>query len=229
MLKTPPYLILPSADPIKAAENLPKWKARGWKIAVLVDDQEYLARNPHYLDFCDRVLVAGTYLGYPWAIKEILRYVQAESYLAAGEDMWPPDIDAVAMQQMYLTKFPTGLGILQCTGDRWMTDRSGLAASERICGSPMFGNEYVRRANMGRGVFWPGMYHFYADQLMKETAERDGILWQFAGLTIHHDHWHRAKRERPQHMNPARDSWSRDKAEYERLKADGFRGTELLP
>lgn len=225
-----PILILPSADPVKAKENLPKWRERGWFIAVLVDNKQYLEAHREAYEGCAIIVVPGEYHGYPWAIREILKQLpKYQSVLAAGEDMWPPDIDAAALQQMYLTKFPTGLGVLQCTGDRWMTDASGLAASERICGSPMFGNEYIRRANMGKGPFWPGMYHFFADEVMLNTARRDGILWQVNSLTIHHDHWHRAKRDRPPHMNPARDSWAKDKAEFERLKAANWAGTEMLP
>lgn len=224
-----PWLILPSANPSKAIDTLPSWKKQGWAIAVLLDHGT-IDIEPYFI--CDKVMYANPYRGYPAAIQQLIEGLpDVQCFLAAGDDMFAPDnIMAGELADLFFERFPDGCGVLQCTGDPWAPDAYGTPAAARICGSPMFGREYARRANQGRGVFWPEYWHFFADEEMKNVTERQGILMQAPRFQIYHDHWHRDKRRRrPGHMAVARDSWAKDKATFETRKAAGFPGSELLP
>ncbi len=82
-----------------------------------------------------------------------------------------------------------------------------------------------------------GFYHMFADETLQCVATQLGVFWQREDLTHHHEHWGRPKPgERMGHRAnmPAflekansEEEWNRSKAEFERLKADGFK--ECMP
>jgi len=227
-MNTDIWVILPSANPKQAAITLPKWRDKGYEIAVLLDGPPIphgamcTPINP-YRDHCDvRIYVeSSAYAGYPWAITTIVQQLpDVDLFWAIGDDMHPPaNYSPAEMAAMFLKRFPDGDGVLQGTGDPW-----GHGAASRICGSPIFGRKLAERMYGGRGPFCQEYYHFFADEELKCVAERDGFLLQVPTVNIHHDHWHRNKQPRPEHMHAANENWAKDKATFERRKAAGFPG-----
>lgn len=225
-----PWLILPSADPVKAKENLPKWRERGWLIAVLVDNKQYLDAHHDAYDGCAIIVVPGEYHGYPWAIKEILKQLpKFDTVCAAGDDMQPePNFTANQMAERYWNRFPDGIGVYQPCGDMWMQDASGKPAAARICGSPIVSCEFTNRINGGKGLFWPEYAHWFSDEELCCVATKMGCLWHDYDTSHKHLHWHRTKQPRPPHMVKHEQKWKADEDLFKRRKAEGFPGSEML-
>lgn len=108
-----------------------------------------------------------------------------------------------------------------------MLNKDGKAASERICGSPWMGRDYILRANGGRGVFWYEYHHFFADEELRNVAEKQRLLWQRSDLTHYHDHWSRRKVSRPEYLVKAQQGWAQDRELFYERQSQGFPGYEL--
>ena len=126
---------------------------------------------------------------------------------------------------------------MQPTGDRWMVHKDGTAASDRICGSPWMGREFIERINGGAGPFWPEYFHFFCDEEMKQVAEQLGILWQRRDLTQKHEHWQRPTNDRTVRLDATRPAYLAKAHQnageagklFKERKAAGFPGSEALP
>ncbi len=122
-------------------------------------------------------------------------------------------------------------GVMQPTGDPW-SDRMGRII-ERIAGSPWLGREWCKRANGGLGPLWPKFYHCFADETLQCVAQQLGVFWQRPDLTHMHNNWARKPGTTYAEMPPflavanSPEHWKESKAEFERLKASGFK--ECLP
>lgn len=218
-------MICPTADPKKAAENFPRWRAMGYKIAALVDDKKYVGT-----DEVNAVIhPAEPYAGYPWAIRQILvACPDINLFVAAADDMHPdPTLRAEQIAEQFFAHFPDGIGVMQPTGDPFMTDAQGRSAAARICGSPWMTRSFAMRLYRGTGPFHPGFQHLWADEDLQNVAIKHGWLWQRGDLTQYHDHYTRRGDKRPSQMVIASTCHRHDEALFRERQAAGFPDSEL--
>lgn len=223
------WYAIATANAENAQHVFPLWKAKGYKVCAFVD----LNTPVPYRKQIDLVL-EGQYTGWPTVVNGMCRILLAHDPIASaivtgGDDMWPGegDPDASYLEMQFLYHFGGSLGVMQPTGDRWMVDKAGTVAAERICGSPWMGRDYITRANGGRGPFWPEYHHFYADEEMLNTTKKLNLLWQRIELTHYHDHWSRRKVSRPEYLHKAQRNWGADRELFFERQAQGFPGHEL--
>lgn len=230
------WFALPVADVKMAINHFPAWKKMGYKIAILTDEYTVSQHKikPRTLDICGLIDFSHhveKYEGWPKSANLLCSLLpQADIVITGGADMTPdPKKDAQTIAQEFLDHFgPDLFGIMQPTGDRWMEDTKGFAASERICGSPWIGKGVIQRLNQGNGPLWSEYYHFYADEEMKVVAETLGILWQRRDLTHFHDHWQRNHAVRPEYLTRAKMQWKHDKNIFRKRQRAKFPGSEPL-
>jgi hypothetical protein len=238
------WFCIPSCrSAVEAEACLAKWRALGYKIALL--------RQGEPVD-ADLLIPTGEYLG--WArstnilAKEVLRRDASASWLVGGGDDYFPDRDheagAIADE---CSKHFAGLypldkwGVMQPTGDRWGDSESSRlefgqdrgAQIDRICGSPWMGREWCHRAYMGIGPMWPGYHHLYADEELHGVAKKLGVLWQRRDLTQYHNHPCRTQGHgvyQTGHLAPlySPEAWAREREHFEDRKRKGFPGAEPL-
>lgn len=216
------WFAIPTANAIKTMATFDQWAALGYKTAALVDSGRPQPSN------ADKVIRLPGYQGWPKAVNLLCREVDADVVVTGGDDILP-DSELVAGQigRRFLEHFGGTLGVMQPTGDRWMLDGDGRAASERICGSPWLGREFIDRINGGRGPCWPEYYHFFADEELRDVASKLGLLWNNPEIMQFHDHWTRQGRPRPKYLERAQGYWHSDQALYESRKAQDFPGHAL--
>jgi hypothetical protein len=223
------WYAIATANPENAQRVFPLWKAKGYKVCAFID----LHAPVPYRKQIDLVL-EGVYTGWPNVVNGMCRILlnhdpQSTAIVTGGDDMWPGDHDPQAekIEMDFLYHFGGSCGIMQPTGDRWMLDKDGKAASERICGSPWMGRDYILRANGGRGVFWPEYHQFFADEELRNVADKQRLLWQRSDLTHYHDHWSRRKVSRPEYLVKAQRGWAQDRELFHERQSQGFPGYEL--
>ena len=219
------YYAIPTKEPAKARTCASMWHAMGYKVAFLMDHDADVAVGAD-------LVITGKYVGYPAALRTLcLALHDIEVVVTGGDDILPdPRKMADEIAKEFLEYFPTTFGVMQPTGDRWILDKDGRAASERICGSPWMGREFRRRINGGTGPFWHEYFHFYCDEEMHDVCERLGVLWQRPDLTHYHDHWLRQQaRKRHEYLLKAKADEMRAKALFNTRKAANFPGHEPLP
>jgi nucleoside-diphosphate-sugar epimerase len=187
----------------------------GYKTAVLLDK----GTGPVEADL---ILYADPWPGYYRSLIRLCRAIgqEADIVVTGGDDMWPdPRKRAEAIASEFFQKFPDGFGILQPTGD-------DLAGTDRICGSPWLGREWIRRAYQGRGPVWGEYLGFFGDEELKNVSSSLGVLWQSPDLVQYHDHWSRAGGP-PKTDYQGRNErlyWERDKALFHRRREAGWPG-----
>lgn len=222
------WFTIPSArPPAEANAALARWRARGYKLAIFRD----VGAEPVHAD----LMIFGEYKGYAAAVNQLCRAVMdadpAASFMVTGGDDvhcisdFAPEVIAAQCE----ARFGGTLGVMEPTGDRWMVDRNGKCAAERVCIAPWMGREWCRRGYGGKGPLWEGYEHFYCDEEHARVAEKLGILWQRPDLTQYHEHWSRNGGERPAFLEKARLGWDAAKELFESRQAAGFPGHELLP
>lgn len=225
------WLLLPSADPIQAAKHLPKWRDQGYMLAAMLDDVRnlpdiYSSVATIILDASER----GGYKGYPWAIRQLLDALPNVLCVLAADDMDPdPRLNAAQIAEQFVDHFPDDKGIMQPTGDPFMTDEQGRSAAARICGSPWMMRDFALSLYGGHGPFHPGYRHLWADEDLYNVAINNGWLWQRSDLAQMHDHYTRRGEKRPRNMTIAATCHAHDESLFKRRKAIGFPNTELLP
>lgn len=225
------WLLLPTAKPDRGAAAVKRWRARGYKVAVYVDpdcpkfDSDYRVEQP-YPGYWKAMNYLAAELFNP------LNYspLYADVCLFAGDDMDPdPKLTAQELGAQYLERFPDGFGIMQPCGDPQGRDASGLPAARRICGSAWFGRGWAKRAYGGRGPTDDRYWHFYADEDLKEVAEKLGVLWWRPDVTQYHRHWSWGHMPiQPYHQKNQR-HWDADYSLFCAAKARGFPDAEPLP
>ena len=212
------YVLIPTAlkshhiEPIFA-----QWKAKGYKLGLFVDPG-----SDHPCDLLIRAAYPGVWNAWN-ALARAAVACGADVCVLVGDDMEPdPNHTAQEIGQAYLNRFPLGDGILQPCGDLQGTDDSGRPAAARICGSPIMGREWIKRAYQGNGPV-DGRYNaFYADESLKHVAEKLGKLWMEPTLSHRHLHWswHHLPRQAYHERNQKR--WLEDKKLFETSLAAGF-------
>ncbi|MFG0305502.1 MAG: nucleoside-diphosphate sugar epimerase/dehydratase [Phycisphaerales bacterium JB040] len=177
------WLVLPSANPECCAQSLPRWRERGYRIAVLQDRRRFPT-------VADAVLEVDEYRGWPWAINTLCREVVPSScrvVVAAGDDMLPdPGHTAGELAREYLDRFPDGFGVMQPAGDRFLH-------SHTYCGSPWFGRGWIERAFGGHAPIPRWYTHNWADMELCWVARGLGRLWVRPDVTQRHEHFSRGR------------------------------------
>lgn len=239
-------VLMPIAHEAKCKANLPLWAERGYDLLLLQDKYRFDVAGfvGPALRNCRSVVTIheGTeYVGWPKAINFLVRGDIARNeprfdlypewrhdlFIAAGDDMRPdPKRTAQEVAERYFSRFPSGEGVLQPTGDDW-TDSMGRIA-ERICGSPIFGRVWAQQAYNGAGPLCPEYHNFYADEELLSVTSRAGLLWQDRELSHYHDHWSRRGDSRTATEFHTQNWWEEDKATFERRRAAGFPLAEPL-
>lgn len=225
------FVCYPCADPVRGNECALRWMTCGYEPLVMTYFEEWRDKLPGPVPFY-RTPKPKPWPGYYQVINDIATEafrLGADLVTCIGDDMAPPVCGADAHSEIYFKRFPDGLGVMQCTGDRQGVDSSGRAASERICGSPTFGKGWATRAFGGHGPFGAfGFKSYYADELLHDVAEKLGLLYQEPLLSIDHEHWSFGRSEQEWWHKEANANWAGDNKLFAELKANGFPGSELL-
>ncbi len=127
-------------------------------------------------------------------------------------------------------------GVMQPTGHRWGSEEPWAKAMfpgqeayiDRIAGSPWIGREFALRINGGKGPFWPEYRHCWSDEELMNVATKLGIFWQRRDLIHFHNHWMLEGKKEPAHLVEANKTYQRDKPLFERRKAAGWPGHEVI-
>lgn len=223
------YVCFPSADPARGKDCCSAWLAKGYKLCVFASERWSAQDKAEFAGVFPRDPV---FPGYYRIINQICAKAfefGADLVTCIGDDMTPPEQGADIHSKLYFARFPNGDGVMQCTGDRQGQIIDGKVNSERICGSPTFGPAWAKRAFQGHGPFGDyGFRSFYADELIKDVAEKLGVLYQEPALKIDHLHWSFRRSKREWWHRAAKKNWDLDSWLFRKLKEDGFPGHEPL-
>ena len=190
------------------------WHEYGCQVAVLVN-------HPHgyrVLPEADMVILQKEWRGFPVAANILCQRVPADIVVVVGDDLYPdPNTTAQQVGEEMLSRFPDLYGVVQPTGDRY-----GLP--DICCISPWIGQTFIERAYRGRGPYWEGYYHYFADHELQLAAEKLGVFQQRPDLVQYHDHWQRKGEFRPKYLRQAKREHRKDKLLCEQRKREGFPG-----
>ncbi len=209
-----------SARPAPQAQRvIDAWRDMGYKVLVL--------RPKEDVDADELVPEQGVWNGWAWHMNDLLRYFTegngtGDWVASAADDVLPdPKWKPQEIAQSCRDHFKGSLGVMQPFGDDWYP---GIVS----VGHPWLGRDYILRANQGKGPFWPGYYHYYADMELGQVSQQQGLLWLRADLTHKHENWHRMGETRPALLDKAYAKVNEDKALYEWRTREGFPGSDLL-
>lgn len=225
------YYAIPSCNLPRARGCLTAWKTMGYKTALFTE------QPVNGLDVDRLHFNVGKFPGY-WAASNFLAKLlvdmhDADIVIFGGDDLYPDtDHKPQDIGADFYKTFPDGFGVMQPTGDLFMQDEHGVPASARICGSPWFGREWIKRAYNGVGPTWPGYKSFYGDEDLQHVALKLRKLWQRPDLNQPHLHWSRNEegcgvRQDYQKDNNAR-YWKKDKELFDMRLKFGFPDHEPL-
>lgn len=213
------WAAFPSGNSEAAAICVKAWQDAGYKVAVLIDDEQ--ADVP-----CDLLYQTDSYGGTAASFKILVNEMLGEGarLMALINDDFFPTFNASAenVANRYACHFPDGCGALQPTGD-W------YAALSWCCPSPVVDAEFAKRFNGGMGVFWPEYYHLYCDQEFRDVTRRIGCLVETDMIGFEHRHRTRGHAdqlpaEKRQKIVARHDA---DKALFLSRQAAGFPGATL--
>ena len=240
------WVVIPSADPVKASAASNAWDAMGYEVCLGMPKMMLLAASSlmYYELFHD---VPDPWPGYPSVVNEMLKLIMradenCQVAVAAADDMFPdPTKTADVIEREFMKRFEAwdehiaafmsffgtrvdlgameGYLVMQPCGDTWMEH-----AASRICGSPWISRAWAMRGYGGRGAFWPEYSHFYADEELWNVANDHGFLWLRPDLEQRHDHWTRLNQDRPAYMEAKCAGWDRDKAMFQQRREAKFLG-----
>jgi hypothetical protein len=181
------WYAIPSASPERCRQTLPRWRAQGYKIAVLqnVERGEIPA---------DLAVWANAYPGWAESINILTRTVvprTAALVVSGGCDMLPdPNHDAQSLAGDFFRRFPDGFGVMQPHGDEFRNAR-------HYCGSPFLGRGWIDTMYQGHGPMCGAYRHNWADLELYWVAKGLGALWERPDLTHWHEHLDRARAVTP--------------------------------
>ncbi len=213
-MTTEVWAVWPSAKPKEAEANALRWKAARYKTAVLIDNRKYIPKN------FDKVIVGYEWGGYPNAVNQLCKEVNADIIIDAADDIYPSTIPVEELAERFRKRFPDLFGIVQPTGDNYGEHGS-------CCQSPWIGRKYIREAYQGFGPYWLGYFHFFSDAELRDAAILLEAFDEWPDVVQYHDHWQRRKGEkRPPHLMEAKKQWKFDQSIYTKRKKLGFPGHE---
>lgn len=173
------WLVFPSANEGLCARNLPAWRERGYRVAVLQDRVRFACP-------ADVVLEVETYEGWAASVNRLARETLARGariVVAAGDDMLPEaSRGAGDLAKEFGERFPDGFGVMQPMGET-------LLHAGNFCGSPWLGRAWCERMYAGAGPLWPGYRHNWADNELYWLARGMGVLWERPDLSQRHEHF----------------------------------------
>lgn len=175
------WFAIPSASVERCRANLPAWKERGYRIAVL--------QNQERGDIpADLIVWRDHYPGWAASVNLLCKSVvptDAAVVVTGGDDMLPdPDHSAQEILEQFIARFPDTFGIMQPTADEFMN------ASE-YCGSPWIGRGWINHAYRGNGPLHAGYKHNWADHELFYVAQALNALLQRPDLSQYHAHFSR--------------------------------------
>jgi len=175
------WYAIPSANPTRCSVAFQKWRAQGYKCAVVLDPTSSAVPE------ADLTLRPKPYPGYFRSVNALAKAIgsSASIVVTGGDDMTPdPTFTAQQLAEQFYERFPDGYGVMQPTGD-------DLPGTEKICGSPWFGRAWLDESYEGNGPMWHEYRSFSGDEELRFVAEAQGVLWQRRDLVQRHDHWTR--------------------------------------
>lgn len=199
------WYAIPSASVERCRANLPAWRERGYRVAVL--------QNHERGDIpADLIVWRDVYPGWAGSVNELCRTVvpnDAAVVVTGGDDMLPdPNHTASELLSQYLERYPSGFGIMQPTADAFMN-------TSEYCGSPWIGRGWIDHAYRGTGPMHDGYRHNWADHELHWVARGLGALWQRPDLCQHHAHFSRRGEQTPAY-------WSRHVAAHDEADVKRF-------
>lgn len=217
------WYAIPSANAANCAKTLPEWRARGYRIALLQD------QNNRFEAVADLIVAPfERYRGYGASINHLIRNVVPRSVsiiVTGGDDMYPDMARTAAeIAEEFLQRFPDTFGIMQPVGDRF-------GSTDSICGSPWIGRAFAQRAYAGSGPYCAEYFQLYEDQELHDVALRLGVLWKRPDLCQLHEHWEREKGSKapaPEYLKASLARGAESRAIFERRRAADFPGHEPL-
>ncbi len=241
------WFVIPSIRP--GGGTIPLWRKRGYKVAVL--------RQGEPID-CEVQIPTGEYRGWAPSVNLLAKFVvehdkHAEWIVTGGDDYEPEmnyaperiSIECASYFRAVKKQWDPTFGVMQPTGDRWgdtpasrkqYGEKRG-AYIDRIAGSPWFGREWVKRAYGGNGPMFADYRHMYADEELKEVAEKLCVYWPRRDLIQLHNHWGREPgdkfadfRKCPDFLLPVntQEHWHESQELFLERKAAGWPGHEPL-
>lgn len=179
------WLAIPTACPEMCRENIPRWKERGYRVALLQDTVRFDVPD------ADRIVHVERYEGWCKAVNLLCREVvpaSATLIVTGGDDMHPdPNHTAEQLAEQFYGHFPDGFGVMQPHGDDFMF-------TPHYAGSPFFGRRWAESMYGGRGPVFEGYYHNWADNEIYWVARCLHAFWSRPDLTHYHDHHTRRPR-----------------------------------
>lgn len=217
--------------------TLMRWRARGYKLAVLRQGE---------LIGADIEIATDVYLGWARSVnilsKSILSGDPTANWIVSGGDDYLPEMNQAPEEiaQRCTEHFGGTFGVMQPTGDRWGDDSVARARwgenrgamLDRIAGSPWMGREWCERAYGGNGPMPEQYFHIFGDEQLQCVAEKLGVFWQCRDLMQYHDHALRPRgnaADWPEFLRPIQAMWSQEQARFDADKAAGFPGSDPLP
>lgn len=211
------YALIPTALKGHTSRIFDLWKSKGYSLGLFVDPGRDVS--------CD-LLLRGNYPGVwnAWnALAKAAVCCGMDVGVLVGDDMEPdPHLSAQEVGERYLSQFPSGDGILQPCGDLQGMDDSGRPAAARICGSPIMGREWIKRAYLGNGPV-DGRYNaFYADEALYHVAKKLGKLCMEPLMSHRHLHWSWNHLPKQPYHERNQTRWLQDQQLFEKDLAAGF-------
>jgi hypothetical protein len=177
------FVAYPAGSPDAADANLAHWHRMGYRSAVLVDEGD---RRPA------AELVLEGYVNWPDGMNRLSQAAVeagADVVVCANDDITPdPNLSAQAIAAQFFERFPSGVGIMQPTGD-WYGNISIAAIS------PWIGAALIRRFNSQSGPYWRAYRHLWPDMEIHDIAVAHGIYAEFSHVTQYHHHHSRGCRD----------------------------------
>lgn len=188
---------IPTANPERAIATLKKWRSAGYKTAVLIDEPTIPstteAQGPLLKalgdDIVNQIVVMPRYEGYYRSVQIIREAIREklgdlpDILVCGGDDMDPdPNRHPQEIAEECFARYPDGYFVMQPVGD-------DLKGTDKICGSPWFGKEWLRRAYGGNGPFSTRYFQYYGDEELRNVAEAQQVLWQRKDLVQYHHHY----------------------------------------
>lgn len=211
------WYAIPSASTERAERCASAWREMGYRVAILIDGPTMEPRG------ADLVVRVPAYEGYFASVNALSRRLViedgAEIVVTGGDDMFPdPHHRADEIAADFRRDFPDLCGVMQPTGD-------DMPGTDRICGSPWLGREWILRGYEGTGPFWP-YGHFFGDEELRIVATRVDRLVDRPDLIQRHEHWSRGGK--PTDYQTANNRhWAPDQAAFVARALARFPGSAL--
>jgi len=224
MPKPEVWYILPSANPDLCAQNLPAWRERGYRVALLQDRVRF---EPSRESGVEAIVTRDRYPGWTSSINVLFREAVPENVqvvVAGGDDMLPDaDHTASELAEQFLEHFGSSFGVMQPIGDEFEQTRT-------ICGSPWLGRSWMESMYGGTGGMCEAYHQAFGDDELAWVARCMHSLWMRPDLTQYHDHFRRRGDAAPAYWVESAAAHDRgDCLTFIARAHAGFPGAEPLP